>query len=340
MERENGSQKSKLGSNYMIFAGSNGREFAQRMAEYLGTRVGRSTCIRFTEGNLFVRADETVRDKDIILVQSIGISPDTEFVEILFWLDAFKRASANTVTVVMPYFSYAQGDKKDEPRVSIRARVCAECMELAGADKFMIMDLHSMQVQGFFKKPADNLLPTSLLCEAVKKLGWYENLTVVATDAGGAKRVRKYSELLKAPFALGEKIRESHDESCKIMSVAGDVNGKNCLIVDDFTITGGTLVNLANSLKERGAKRIFASLSHNTISQEGAEKIHQSPIEFVLSTDSITNKNTELSDKFLKISAAPLFAEALLHDFKHQSVSELFTKVPKRLLDAAFKGFD
>ena len=337
MNKETALKKSKLGSNYAIFAGSNSAEFAARMADYLDTRVSKSTSHRFSDGNSFVRADETVRDKDIILVQRIGNSPDSDFVEILFWLDAFKRASAKTVSVIIPYFSYAKADKKDEPRVSIRARVCAECMELAGADNFMIMDLHSAQVQGFFKKPMDNVMPTALLCEAVNRLGWNENLVTVATDAGGAKRARKFSAILKTSLALGDKTREGNDETNKIMSITGDVEGKNCLIVDDFTTTGGTIVNVAEGLQAKGAKRIYACLSHNAISKEGAQLVENSPIEYVLSTDSITNGNQGDSKKYLNISVAPLFAESLLHDYKHQSVSELFTKVPKRLADAALK---
>ncbi len=146
-----------------IFAGSAGQDFAERMCKYLGMELGKSSVIRFSDGNVFVRADESVRDRTVYLVQPIGFRPNDEFVEILFWLDAFKRASAASVILVMPYFGYAKGDKKDEPRVSIRARVCAECMELAGADRIMVMDLHSSQVQGFFKKPMDHLYAMPLL---------------------------------------------------------------------------------------------------------------------------------------------------------------------------------
>ena len=144
-------------ANISIFAGSGGQTFAERMCRYMGRKVGNSEVITFSEGNTFVRINESVRDRDVYLVQPIGMHSNNEFVEILFWMDAFKRANALTVTLVMPYFAYAKGDKKDEPRVSIRARVCAECMELAGADRFVTMDLHAQQVQGFFKKPMDHL---------------------------------------------------------------------------------------------------------------------------------------------------------------------------------------
>ena len=148
-----------------IFAGSTGRPFARRMCEYIGCELGDSEVITFSDGNIFVRIKETVRDKDVYIVQPIGLNPNNEFVEILFWMDAMKRASANSVTAVIPYFGYAKGDKKDEPRVSIRARVCADAIEQAGADRVVTMDLHAPQVQGFFKKPSDHLYSKPMLCE-------------------------------------------------------------------------------------------------------------------------------------------------------------------------------
>ena len=150
-------------ANISIFAGSGGRTFAERMCRYMGKKLGSSEVIKFSEGNTFVRVNESVRDRDVFLVQPIGLNSNDEFVEILFWMDAFKRANALTCTLIMPYFGYGKGDKKDEPRVSIRARVCAECMELAGADRFVTMDLHAQQLQGFFKKPMDHLYAAPML---------------------------------------------------------------------------------------------------------------------------------------------------------------------------------
>ncbi len=165
-----------------IFAGSTGKSFAKKMCAYIGVELGQSEVFTFSEGNTFVKIRETVRDKDAYLVQSIGLRPNDEFVEILFWMDAFKRASANSITSIMPYFGYAKGDKKDVPRVSIRARVCAESIELAGADRVVCMDLHSHQIQGFFKKPVDHLFALPVLCEYIKCLD-VDNLVVVSPDA-------------------------------------------------------------------------------------------------------------------------------------------------------------
>ena len=197
-----------------IFAGSSGISFAKKMCKYLGAELGASEVIHFSDGNIFIRIKETVRDKDVFLVQPIGLDPNNELVEILFWMDAFKRASASSVSAIIPYFGYAKGDKKDEPRVSIRGRVCAECIELAGADRVVTMDLHAAQVQGFFKKPVDHLYAQDLLCAYARYLGIVdENLVVVSPDAGSAKRARLMANELGCAVAIGDKTRTGHDEN-------------------------------------------------------------------------------------------------------------------------------
>ena len=303
------------------------------MCKYLGSNLGDSEVINFSDGNIFLRIKETVRNKDVYVVQSIGMNPNDEFVEILFWMDALKRASANSVTAIIPYFSYAKGDKKDEPRVSIRARVCAESIELAGADRIVVMDLHSAQVQGFFKKPVDHLLSLPIICEYVKGLDIIDNLCVVSPDAGYAKTARKFADYLRTPVAIGDKVRTGHNEDAKIMNVIGDVKGKNCLIVDDFTVSGGTLVDIAKTLKENGAKRIIAGISHVIVREKGIKNIEDSPIEMVIGTDSVKNPYIAGCEKFVSISVAPLFAEAVLRIHEKESVSPLFTKVPKKVVD-------
>ena len=193
-------------ANISIFAGSGGRTFAERMCSYMGKPLGSSEVIKFSEGNTFVRVNETVRDRDVFLVQPIGLQANDEFVEILFWMDAFKRANALSCTLIMPYFGYGKGDKKDEPRVSIRARVCAECMELAGADRFVTMDLHAPQLQGFWKRPVDHLFAMPMLTEVIKRVGT-ENTVIVSPDAGFAKQARKFADALNLPIAIGDKSR-------------------------------------------------------------------------------------------------------------------------------------
>ncbi len=322
-----------LGGDIKIFAGSSGIGFSKKMCKYLGSELGDSEVINFSDGNIFLRIKETVRNKDVYVVQPIGMKPNDEFVEILFWMDALKRASANSVTAIIPYFSYAKGDKKDEPRVSIRARVCAESIELAGADRIVTMDLHSAQVQGFFKKPVDHLLSLPIMCEYVKSLDIMENLCVVSPDAGYAKTARKYADYLHVPVAIGDKTRTDHSEKAKILDIIGSVKGKNCMIVDDFSVSGGTLIEIANALKAKGAKRIIACLSHVILREKGVKAIEESPIEKLIGTDSVKNPYLEGHDTFVSVSVAPLFAEAVYRIHEKTSVSPLFSDVPKKVVD-------
>ena len=323
-------------ANVSIFAGSGGQVFAERMCKYMGRKLGSSEVITFSEGNTFVRVNESVRDRDVLLVQPIGLHSNDEFVEILFWMDAFKRANAHSCTLVMPYFGYGKGDKKDEPRVSIRARVCAECMELAGADRFVTMDLHAQQLQGFFKRPMDHLYATFMLAEIVKKLDM-SNMVVVSPDAGYAKQARKFASMLNLPIAIGDKERVDHTENASILEVIGEVKDKDCLIVDDFTISGGTLVNLADSLVARGARSIRAMLSHNIISASGVRKINASRIECVYSTDTVSNPNIIGEEKFKTISVAPMFAETIMRYYNYESVNDMFNKLPDKVVQAGFE---
>lgn len=326
------------GGSIKIFAGKTGQAFAKRMCSYLNAQLGNAETIMFSEGNTFVRINESIRDKDVYIVQPIGRAPNDEFVELLFWIDAFKRASADSVTAIIPYFSYAKGDKKDEPRVSIRARVCAECIELAGADRVITMDLHSPQVQGFFKKPVDHLYAQTLLCEYVRRLGIVDDdLVVVSPDAGFAKRARMFATELGRPVAIGDKTRYGHDENAKILEIIGDVKDKNCLVVDDFSISGGTLIDVAHGLKDKGAKRIFAALSHNILNAKGVKRIEDSPIEILISTDTVECPEAENSKKIHIISAAPMFAQAVKTIHDRTPMSKLFEgDFSKHIFDVSF----
>lgn len=315
-----------------IFAGSTGKAFAARMCEYLHVDLGESETITFSEGNTFVRVLETVRDKDVYLVQPIGLDANNEFTEILFWMDAFKRASANSVTAIIPYYGYAKGDKKDEPRVSIRGRVCAECIELAGADRVVTMDLHSPQVQGFFKIPVDHLFGAPILAQFVRLLD-LGDFTVVAPDAGFVKEARSFAGRLGVPTAICDKQRTSHDENAEILEIIGDVSGKNCLIVDDFTISGGTLIEVANQLKKRGAQRICACTSHSMLNEKGMKRLEESPIDLYITTDTVENKVVINSGMTHVVSVSALFAETVRRIHVRESVSVLFDEAPTYVLE-------
>ena len=214
--------------------------------------------------------------------------------ELLFWVDALKRASAESVTVVMPYFSYAKGDKKDEPRVSIRARVCADAIEAAGADRVVTLDLHRPQIQGFFRVPVDDLYAQPVLCDEIVRKQLHD-LIVVSPDTGFVKRAGQYASCLGTSIAIALKQRKAHDERAKVLEIIGEVRGKTALIVDDFTISASTLVEAAHNLVERGAKAVYGAVSHGVFTQGSMERLDQSPIQSLLVTDSVETHPIALS---------------------------------------------
>lgn len=310
-------------SELKIFAGSTGKNFAKKICDYLDIELGQSYSMTFSEGNTFVKVEETVRDKDVYIIQPVGLKPNDDFMELLFWVDAFKRASAYSITVVMPFFSYAKADKKDEPRVSIRARVCADAIEITGADRIITMDLHSPQIQGFFKIPVDHLLARPVFCKYIKEKN-IDDLVIAAPDAGFAKDARKYSLDLGVSTVIGAKERKANDEKAEILEIIGDVKGKNVIIVDDFTTSCGTLADMAKGLKNMGAKDIYACVSHGLLQGKGIETLEESLIKEIIVTDSIYNEFTLNHPKVTTISVAPLFAEAIRRIHNRESISTLF----------------
>src|ERR1700678_3567568 len=308
----------------LLFAGSANRKLGGAIADYLGCPLGLSEMLKFSEGNLFVRVLENVRGRDVYLVQATGFPANDNFMELLFWIDAFKRASAASVTAVMPYFSYAKGDKKDEPRVSIRARVCADAIEAAGVDRVITLDLHAPQVQGFFKVPVDDLYALPVLSDAIIAAG-LSDLVVVAPDARFAKKARQWSDRLQAPLAIADKRRVDHSESAEIVELIGSVEGRTALIVDDFTISAGTLVDAARVVVERGATSVYAAVSHGLLAGPAIERLDASPIQRLFMTDSVETQPVALSDKVEVVSVAGLFGEAIRRIAHRESISVLFT---------------
>ena len=306
-----------------IFAGQASRSLAQAVCGHLGCEVARSESFKFSEGNVFVRVLENVRGRDVFVVQGTEFPVNDNFMELLFWIDAFKRASATQVTAVIPFFSYAKGDKKDEPRVSIRARVCADAIEATGADRVLTMDLHSPQIQGFFKIPVDHLYAMPVLADYFRKKQ-IPDLVVASPDVGFGKQAYKFAKMMGAPVVIGNKVRQVHDERAEVLDINGSVENKNVLIVDDFTISGGTLIQMAKACKERGAKDIYACVSHGVFSKGSAAKIAQSPIKELVLTDTIGYRAEPLAPCCKVISVAGLFAEAILSIHRRESVSRLF----------------
>jgi ribose-phosphate pyrophosphokinase len=306
-----------------ILAGSGNPVLAQAIADELAVRLVPCQAHVFSEGNVFVRVQENVRGRDCFVIQGVHYPVNDNFVELLFWIDALKRASAQQVTAVIPFFSYAKGDKKDEPRVSIRARVCADAIQAAGCDRVLTMDLHSPQIQGFFRIPVDHLYGRNILCEHIKALK-IPDLVVCSPDIGFAKDASSYAKLLDVPVVIGNKARSDHSESVQVMEVIGDVDGKNVLLVDDFTISGGTLITMADALKQRGAKDIYAAVTHGVLSRGAAPKIGASRIKQMFMTNTIETSLDPLPPNITIVSVAPLFAQAIRSIHERTSVSMLF----------------
>ncbi len=310
-----------------LLAGSANPIFARKIAEGLGVRLLPCEAHYFSEGNVFVRILENVRGRDCYVIQGIHHPVNDNFMELLFWIDALKRASAQQITAVIPYFSYAKGDKKDEPRVSIRARVCADAIEAAGADRCLMMDLHSPQIQGFFHIPVDHLYARYVLCDHIRELE-IGNLVVCSPDVGFAKGASEYANYLGVPVVIGNKTRHGHDEQAVVLEVIGDVEGKNVLIVDDFTISGGTLIAMADVLKDRGARDIYAAVSHGVLAPGVTKKIAASQIKELFMSDTIESHADPLPENVTVVSVAPLFAEAIQSIHDRTSISQLFPETP------------
>jgi ribose-phosphate pyrophosphokinase len=308
--------------DFVLLAGSASHDLTRSISAYLGHPVGRSETLHFSDTNLFVRVLENVRGRDVFIVQSVSPPVNDNFVELMFWIDALKRASAASVTAVIPYFSYAKGDKKDEPRVSIRARACADALEAVGVDRVVTLDLHAPQVQGFFKVPVDDLHAAPVLCETVGAKA-HERLVVVAPDAGFAKKARSYATRLGVPLAIADKRRVDHSETAEVTELMGEVAGCTVLVVDDFTVSAGTLIDAARVLEERGATTVLAAVSQALLTAEAIERIEASPIERLYVTDAVP-LSVRTSHKIEVVPLAGLFGEAIRRISRRESISVLF----------------
>ena len=313
-------------SEIKVFPGSSSRELTEKICGYLGVDIGKCEERRFPEGNIYVKINEVVRGRDVYVVQTIALDPNNEFMELLFWLDAFKRSGVNSVTAIIPFFGYSKADKKDEPRVSIRARVCADCLEAAGVDRIVTIDLHSPQIQGFFRKPVDHLLAFSIFCDYIKSMA-LDDYVIVSPDEGFAKNARSYSNRLCVPLAIGNKLRKSHDGCAEIASIIGDVCGKTAVIVDDFTITCGTLIQIAKTLKSHGAKEIYAFVTHSLLSDEGINDLNNSDIARLFTTDTVHNPKMLNQDKITILTVSNLFAKTIKAIHDKESLGEMFDDV-------------
>lgn len=308
-----------------IFSGSAHPQLAQDVCKALGVPLGAYESFKFSDGNWFVKIKENVRGCDVFYIQTICESVNDHLMELLFAIDAFRRASVQQVTAVIPYLSYARGDNKDEPRVSIRARVIADILESVGVQRVITLDLHSPQVQGFFKVSVDNLYALPVFAEFLKQR--YKEISswvVVSPDMGFAKQARRFARRLNASVAIGDKERADHSERSVIMNVIGNVERKNALIVDDEIISGGSLCQMAESLKEHGAREIYACATHAVLSGKATEHIAQAVINELIVTDSVPLSSEKQLPKIIQVSIAPLLARAIESVFRRTSISHLF----------------
>lgn len=307
-----------------VFAGSSNPALAGEIARYLDIELGKCVLERFSDGEIHFYIDENVRGEDIFIVQTGGEEANVHLMELFLMIDAFKRASAERITAVIPYYSYARQDWKDRPRVPISARLIADLLEAAGADRVLAMDLHSPQIQGFFSVPMDNLMAAPVLVKYIHTLG-LKDLVIVSPDAGGVGRARWFAKRLEADLAIIDKRRPSPNVA-KVFNVIGEVKERDVIIVDDMVDTAGTLVQSAAALKENGALRVFAACTHPVLSGRAMERINDSSLEKIIVTNTIPMRNSSDSmDKFVVLSVAELFGEAILRINKGLSVSSLFT---------------
>lgn len=306
---------------HLIFTGNAHPGLGESICSSLEMTPGRIQVSAFSNENIFVRICENVRERDVFLVQSGARPVNTSFMELLIMIDAARRASAGRITAVIPYFSYGRSDKKDQPRVPITARLMANLLETAGANRVLTMDLHAGQIQGFFNIPTDELTALMLLSDTIQEREFRG--VVVAPDLGSAKRARNMAERLGAPLALCEKRRVSNDDHAQVLHLIGDVDGQDALIIDDEVDTAGTLVEVATLLKGHGAKEVSAACTHGVLSGPAMERIERSPLNRLLVTDTLPCPEGA-SDKIETISVAPLLGEAIQRIHTGRSVGELF----------------
>lgn len=313
----------RAGDEMLVFGGSASRRLTARICDYLGIEPGRNETMQFAEGNTFVRILQNVRGRDTYIVQTTVFPSNDNFMELLFYVDALRRASANSVTAVIPYFSYAKGDKKDEPRVSIRAKVCADALVAAGVNRVVTMDLHAAQIQGFFTVPVDNLYALPVLAEEIRREG-LDDIVIVSADAGFAKDTRRFASYLGEPFAIADKQRVAHDDSAEVLGVLGDVAGKTAIIVDDFAISCKTIVETAGQLREKGAQQVYVAITHGVFAANAMQLLENSAIVKLWMTDTIETQPVGLSNKVEVVSVAQVFGEAIRRIHNSESISAMF----------------
>ena len=307
--------------NVKIFSGTSNPPLAEAICAYIGIDLGKSTIKPFPDGETFVKIEENVRGEDVFLVQSTSPPTNHHLMEMFIMIDALRRASAARITAVLPFYGYARQDRKDQPRVPITAKLIANLLVAAGANRVLTMDLHAQQIQGFFDIPVDHLYAAPVMYEYLKKKKLH-NLVVISPDVGGLKMAYAYSQVLDAGLAIVAKRRKSASE-VESMAVIGETRGKDALLVDDLTETAGTLTQAANLIKQKGAKRILACVSHAVLNEVGIERVRKSAIDELVTTDTVLRPAIS-GVKITTLSVAGLLGEAIKRIHSNSSVTSLF----------------
>jgi ribose-phosphate pyrophosphokinase len=308
---------------FEIYHGNANPDLARKICRYLSTEPGKLEVFQFANENIFVKILDNVREKDVFLIQPTCHPVNQSIMELLIMIDAFKRASAGRITAVVPFYAYGRSDKKDQPRVPITARLVADMITVAGADRVLTMDLHQGQIQGFFNIPVDELTAVHILSNYFRTKG-IEDLVVV-TDLGFAKRARAFAELLEAPLAIIEKRRVGNLDRAELMNVIGEVRGRRAIIVDDEIDTASTLIEIVRALDREGVHEIYACATHGVLSDPAVERIRDSNLREVVLTDSIPLPPAKRLSKITTLSVAPLIGEAIKRIHRGESVGALFS---------------
>jgi ribose-phosphate pyrophosphokinase len=313
-----------MGGELKVFSGSAHPALAREIADFLNVPLGKARLQRFPDTEVSFQIDENIRGTDVFVVQPTCAPVDESLVELCVMMDAFRRSSASRITAVLPYYGYARQDRKDKPRVPISAKLVANLLSAAGADRVLTMDLHKAQIQAFFDIPVDHLFAAPVIIEYLSNLK-LDGLTIVSPDAGGAERARAYAKRLGAELAIIDKRRSAEDGQAEVMNVIGDVQGRTCIIQDDIIDTAGTMTKAAQAVMDNGAAQVFACAVHGVLSGPAVKRLEASPIEKLIVTNTIPQPADRLaSAKIVTLSVARLLGQAIKSIHEETSVSKLF----------------
>ncbi|WP_261806563.1 ribose-phosphate diphosphokinase [Lapidilactobacillus luobeiensis] len=310
-------------SKLKIFSLNSNKPLAEKIAAAVGVPLGKSSVTRFSDGEIQINIDESIRGADVFLIQSTSAPVNDNLMELLIMIDALRRASAKNINVVMPYYGYARQDRKTRAREPITAKLVANMLQRAGADRILALDLHAPQIQGFFDIPVDHLVGSPLLADYFLANHLDENAVVVSPDHGGVGRARKLAQFLKAPIAIIDK-RRPRANVAEVMNIIGKVSGKRAIIIDDMIDTAGTITLAAQALMDAGASEVYASCTHPVLSGPAIERITKSPIKKLIVTDSINLPQEKVIDKMVQVSVGPLMGDAIRRIYHDEPVSPLF----------------